>query len=195
MFSQAVWKAFLTSLGGISTVGAFDPYMICKAYASYVSHPSWCVVVMKWGISWMFQVLDWSPALKNFTTPFSGTHISLISIAGSIFKQWLVAFFVFYSTHLCAVVMIHKNPWWLLSNHLMLNLFSYVTYAVTAYIQTCHGVWSIITLLVCIVTSLGVLWHLSALDNYLQLPALYRNLVVPMWCLLLSTWLKIPSHY
>ena len=140
--------------------------------------------------------------------------------------------FVYYNTHLCVVVVVCENPWWLLSNHLVLNLFCFVTYTVTAYIQTCHGVWPVcwlmwvlgnlltkkshvqvcwltwvsgdlltkkshacLVILVCITTSLGVLWHLVALGKYLELPTLYRNLVVPMWHLLLSIWLGIPSHF
>ena len=104
-----------------------------------ISHPLQCVVVTKWGTPWMSQVLDWSTALRIFTTPFSSTWILLISIAKSIFKQQLAAFLLFYSTPRCTVVVVHENPWLLLYNHLMLNLFSFVTYAVTAYIQTVRG--------------------------------------------------------
>ena len=149
----------------------------------------------KLGIPWMSHVLDWSPASNIFAAPLSGTLVSLISITGSIFKQQLVAFFVFYNTLLCVVVVVCENPWWLLSNYLMLNLFSFVKYTVTAYIWTCHGMWPIFITLVRIVTSLRVLWHLAALDNYLELPTLYRNLEVPMWHLLSSIWLVIPSHF
>ena len=95
MFSHAFWKAFLTSLDGISTVGAFDASTMCKAYASHMSHPSQCVMVIKWGIPWMSQVLDFSPALNSFATPCSSTLISLVSISESIFKQQLVACWFF----------------------------------------------------------------------------------------------------
>ena len=77
MFGHAIQKAFSTSLGGISTVSAFDTSMTCEAYTSHMSHPSWCVVVMKWGILWMSQVLDLSPASKIFTSPCSGTSFHL----------------------------------------------------------------------------------------------------------------------
>ena len=40
MFSHAFQKSFLTSLDGISTIGAFDTSTMCKAYASHMSHPS-----------------------------------------------------------------------------------------------------------------------------------------------------------
>ena len=85
MFSHAIWKAFSTSLDSISTVGAYDASTTCKAYASHVSHPSQCVVVMKWGIPWMSHVLDFSPTSNISATPCSGTLISLVSISGSIF--------------------------------------------------------------------------------------------------------------
>ena len=85
MFCHAIWKAFSTSLDGISTVSTLNTSTTCKVYASHVLHPSWCVVVAKWGISWMSWVLDWSPASNIFTAPLSGTHISLVSIAGSLF--------------------------------------------------------------------------------------------------------------
>ena len=52
--------------------------------------------------------------------------------------------FKYLSTPKCTVVVVHENPWWLLSNHLVLNLFSCVTYAVTAYIWACHSKWPII---------------------------------------------------
>ena len=91
MFSHAFQKAFLTSLGSISTIGTFDASMTCKAYALHLSHPSWCVVVIKWGILWMSQVLDFSPALKIFAAPCSSTLISLVFI----FKQQLVACWFF----------------------------------------------------------------------------------------------------
>ena len=60
MFGYAVWKAFSTSLGSISTVGAFDTSTTCKVYASHTSHPSQCVVVMKWGIPWMSLRVSYS---------------------------------------------------------------------------------------------------------------------------------------
>ena len=63
---------------------------------------------------------------------------------------------------------------------------SVVTYAVTAYIRACHGVWPVNHWLVHTTTSLRVLWHLAALDIHLELPGLYRNLTVPMWHLLTS---------
>ena len=85
MFGHAIRKAFLTSLGGISTVNAFDASTMCKVYASHMSHPSWCVVVINWGIPWMSQVLDLSPASNIFAAPCSGTLILLVSISGSIF--------------------------------------------------------------------------------------------------------------
>ena len=34
MFGHAIWKAFSTSLDGISTIDAFDASTMCKAYAS-----------------------------------------------------------------------------------------------------------------------------------------------------------------
>ena len=95
MFSNAFQKAFSTSLGSISTIGAFDTSMMHKAYALHISHPLQCVVVIKWGILWMSQVLDFSPASKIFAAPCSGTLISLVSISGSIFKQQLVAYWFF----------------------------------------------------------------------------------------------------
>ena len=85
MFGHAIQKAFLTSLDGISTVSALDASMTCKAYTSHISHPSRCIVVIKWGIPWMSHILDFSPALNIFTTPFSGTHVLLVSISRSIF--------------------------------------------------------------------------------------------------------------
>ena len=85
MFSHAIQKAFLTSLDGISTVGALDTSTTCEAYASHISHPPRCVVVINWGNPWMSHILDFSPALKIFATPCSGTLISLISISGFIF--------------------------------------------------------------------------------------------------------------
>ena len=75
-------------------------------------------------------------------------------------------------------------------NNLMLNLFSCVTYAVTAYIQACHNMWPAIELLVHVATSFRVFWHLTALDTHLELLALYRNLIVPIWRLLPSIWLE-----
>ena len=36
--------------------------------------------------------------------------------------------------------------------------------------------------------------HLVVLDIYLELPNLYRNWLVPMWCLPTSIWLVVPSH-
>ena len=66
----------------------------------------------------------------------------------------------------------------------MLNLFSCVTYAVTAYIQAWGNMWPAINLLVHIATSFEVFWHLAALDTCLELLVLYRNLMIPMWCLL-----------
>ena len=95
MFGHAFQKAFSTSLDGISTIGTFDASTMCKAYASHMSHPSWCVVVIKWGIPWMSQVLDFSPASNIFTTPCSSTLVLLVSISGSIFKQQLVACWFF----------------------------------------------------------------------------------------------------
>ena len=75
MFGHAIWKTFLTSLGGISTISAFAASMTCKVYASHISHPSWCVVVMNWGIPWMSQVLDSSPASNIFAAPcFASIH-------------------------------------------------------------------------------------------------------------------------
>ena len=85
MFSHVIRKAFLTSLGGISTIGTFDASTMCKAHASHISHPSQCIVVMKWGNPWMSHILYFSPASKIFAAPFSSTHVSLISISGSIF--------------------------------------------------------------------------------------------------------------
>ena len=85
MFGHAIQKAFSTSLDGISTIGAFNTSTMCKVYASHMSHPSRCVVVINWGIPWMSQVLDLSPASKIFTAPCSSTLVSLVSISGSIF--------------------------------------------------------------------------------------------------------------
>ena len=99
MFGDVVRKAFLTSLGSISTVSTHDASTTCKVYASHILHPSQCMVVMKWGIPWMSQVLDCSPALNILTTPFSGTCILLVSIAGSIFYA-AVSTFCFFILHL-----------------------------------------------------------------------------------------------
>ena len=44
MFSHAIWKAFSTSLHGISTIDAFDASTTCEVYASHLSHPSQCVM-------------------------------------------------------------------------------------------------------------------------------------------------------
>ena len=85
MFGYAIWTAFSTSLGSISTVGTFDTSTTCKVYASHISHPSQCVVVIKWGIPWMSQVLDLSPASNIFAAPCSSTLVLLVSISGSIF--------------------------------------------------------------------------------------------------------------
>ena len=49
MFSHAIWKAFSTSLDGISTIGALDASTMCEAYASHLSHPLQCIVVINWG--------------------------------------------------------------------------------------------------------------------------------------------------
>ena len=38
-------------------------------FRSHISHPSRCVIMMNWGIPWMSQVLDFSPALKILATP------------------------------------------------------------------------------------------------------------------------------
>ena len=85
MFGHAIQKAFSTSLDGISTVNASEAFTMCNAYALHVSHPSRCVGVMNWGIPWMSQVLDFSPASKIFAAPCSGTLILLVSISGFIF--------------------------------------------------------------------------------------------------------------
>ena len=114
-------------------IGALDASTTCKSYASHVLHPSWCIVVMKWGIPWMSQVLDWSPALRFSLLLSVALAFCLYPLLDS-FWAMVNCFFVFYSTCSYAVIMVCENPWWLLSNHLMLNLFSSVTYAVTAYI-------------------------------------------------------------
>ena len=49
MFGHAIQKAFSTSLGSISTIGAFDTSTTCEAYASHIAHPLQCVVVINWG--------------------------------------------------------------------------------------------------------------------------------------------------
>ena len=85
MFGHAIQKVFLTSLDGISTVDASEAFTTCNVYVLHVSHPSQCVIVMNWGILWMSQVLDFSPALKILAAPCSGTLISLVSISGFIF--------------------------------------------------------------------------------------------------------------
>ena len=85
VFGHAIQKAFSTSLDSISTVDASEAFTTCEAYVLHVSHPSWCVIVMNWGIPWMSQVLDFSPASNIFTTPCSGTLVLLISISGFIF--------------------------------------------------------------------------------------------------------------
>ena len=99
MFGHAIQKAFSASLGGISTIGTFDASTMCKAYALHISHPSWCVVVINWGIPWMFQVLDLSPALNIFAAPCSRNLICLNPFLDPLFKQQLVAcwFFIVYS--------------------------------------------------------------------------------------------------
>ena len=140
----SIQKAFSTSLDSISTVNAFDTSTMCKAYASHISHPSRCVVVMNWGIPWMSQVLDFSPASNILAAPCSGTLVLLVSISGFIFSATRVACWLFYNTSRCTMVVVCENPWWLLSNHIMLTLFSCVTYAVTAYIRACHSMWPII---------------------------------------------------
>ena len=78
MFSHAIWKAFSTSLDGISTVGTLDASTTCKAYALHILHPSQCVVVINWGNPWMSHILDCSPASKIFAAPLSSTHVSLV---------------------------------------------------------------------------------------------------------------------
>ena len=85
MFSHVIQKAFSTSLDGISTIHTFDTSMTYEAYTSHISHPSWCVAVINWGLPWMSQVLDLSPASNIFAAPCSDTLISLVSISGSIF--------------------------------------------------------------------------------------------------------------
>ena len=105
MFGHAIQKAFSTSLGGISTISAFDTSMTCKVYALHISHPSQCVVVMNWGIPWMSQVLDLSPALKNFATPCKGTLILLVSSSGAIFLSKDICLLAFFTGHLGV-------PWW-----------------------------------------------------------------------------------
>ena len=98
MFGHAIRKAFLTSLDGISTIDDSDALTTCNVYTLHVSHPSQCVVVINWGIPWMSQVLDFSPASNIFAAPCSGTLISLVSISGFIFKATIVACWLFYST-------------------------------------------------------------------------------------------------
>ena len=56
IFGHAIWKAFSTSLDGISTISALNASMTCKVYALHISHPSQCVVVTKWGIPWMSHI-------------------------------------------------------------------------------------------------------------------------------------------
>ena len=95
MFGHVIRKAFSTSHDGISTAGAFDASTTCDAYALEISHPSWCVVVINWGIPWMSQVLDFSLALNIFAAPCSSTLILLISISGFLFfkqQSCLLAF-------------------------------------------------------------------------------------------------------
>ena len=144
MFGHAIWKAFSTSLDGISTVDNSYALTTCTAYALHISHPSWCVVMINWGIPWMSQVLDLSLTSKIFIAPCSGTLVSLVSISGFIFKATIVACWLFCSTPRCTEMVVRENPWWLLSNHLVLNLFSCVTYDVTAYIRVSHSMWPII---------------------------------------------------
>ena len=108
MFGHAIQKAFLTSLDGISTIDDSDALTTCNVYASHVSHPSQCVVVINWGIPWISQVLDFSPASNIFTAPCSGTLVSLISIFGFIFKATIVACWLFYSTPWCTEVVVQK---------------------------------------------------------------------------------------
>ena len=45
-------------------------------------------------------------------------------------------------------------------------------------------------ILVCITTSLGVFWNLTALDNYLELPTLYRNIAIHEF-----SSLENPAHF
>ena len=110
MFSHAIQKAFSTSLDGISTVDASEAFTMCNAYASHVSHPSQCVVVMNWDIPWMSQVLDFSPASKILAAPCSGTLICLYPFLDSFFKatELLVGFFL--STPRCTIVVVYENP-------------------------------------------------------------------------------------
>ena len=110
MFGHAIWKAFLTSLDGISTVDDSDALTTCTAYALHVSHPSQCVVVINWGILWMSQVLDLSLASNIFAAPCSGTLILLVSISGFIFKAIIVACWFFCSTSWCTEEVVCENP-------------------------------------------------------------------------------------
>ena len=61
----------------------------------------------------------------------------------------------------------------------------------------CHSIypdlsWCVthLIILVCIATSLGVFWNLTALDNYLELPTLYRNIAIHEF-----SSLKNPAHF
>ena len=95
MFSHAIHKAFSTSLDGISTIDAFDGSMMCEAYALYISHPSQCVVVINWGIPWMSQVFNLSPALNIFMLLVVALLFHLYPFLDLFFKQQklLVGFF------------------------------------------------------------------------------------------------------
>ena len=87
MFGLAIQKAFSTSLDSISTVDTFEASTTCEAYTLHISHPSWCVVVMNWGIPWMSQVLDFSPASNIFATLVAALSFHLYPSLDSFFKQ------------------------------------------------------------------------------------------------------------
>ena len=180
-FGHAIRKAFSTSLDGISTVDDSDALTMCTAYALHVSHPSRCIVMINWGIPWMSQVLDLSPTSNIFTAPCSGTLVSLVSISGFIFKATIVACWLFCSTPRCTEMVVHENPYdYYLTTSCWISsvVWQMLSQHISGYVTVCDP--SFIGL-VCAVTSLGVLWHLIALDICLELLGLYRNLVVPMW--------------
>ena len=123
----------------------------------------------------------YSPALNIFAAPCSGTLVLLVSISGFIFKATIVACWFFCSTPMCTEMVVRENPydyylitscwissvvWHMLSQHIS----GYVMVCDLSFIGLVHAA-----------TSLGVLWHLVALDICLELLGLYRNLVVPMW--------------
>ena len=101
MFGHAVWKAFSTSLGGISTVSAFDTSTTCKVYASHILHALW----------WWNGASYWCPTswtvvqLRRFSLLLSAAlSFHLYPLLDPFFEQQLVAF-LFFITHVLLKIM------------------------------------------------------------------------------------------